>query len=65
MAAIHTIKDNILKMEAGEFQNLCDSFLMKEGYQNNIMSYGSQPKTKKTVKGTPDTYFRNGNGKYA
>ena len=64
MATIHAIKTNIKQMGAGEFQNLCDSFLFEEGYWKEITSHGSQPGTKKTTKGTPDTYFRNNNGKY-
>lgn len=63
MANIETIKQKILQLDAGSFQNLCDSYLYKIGYPN-IVSLGGEPGTQKTTLGTPDTYFITANGKY-
>jgi hypothetical protein len=56
MAIINTIKQKILQLDAGTFQNLCDQILSKNGYPN-IVSLGSQSGTQKNTPGTPDTYF--------
>lgn len=53
---IENIKQKILQLDAGTFQNLCNSYLYKKGYRN-LMSLGSQAGTKKTTRGTPDAYF--------
>ena len=63
MATIESIKQGILQLDAGSFQNLCDSYLYKTGYPN-IVSLGGQAGTQKTTLGTPDTYFCLSNGKY-
>lgn len=63
MSVIETIKQRILKLEQGTFQNMCNAFLAKEGY-GTIMSLGSQAGTHKTTKGTPDTYFVAESGQY-
>lgn len=63
MSKTVVIKDGILKLEAGYFQNLCNAYLSKEGYEN-IVSLGGQAGTNKTTKGTPDAYFISPNGKY-
>ena len=63
MANIETIKQKILQLDAGSFQNLCDSYLYKIGYPN-IVSLGGEAGTQKTTLGTPDTYFITANGKY-
>ena len=63
MANIETIKQKILQLDAGSFQNLCDSYLYKIGYPS-IVSLGGEPGTQKTTLGTPDTYFITANGKY-
>lgn len=34
MAYIESIKQKILQLDAGTFQNLCDSYLCKIGYSN-------------------------------
>ncbi len=41
MANIETIKQKILQLDAGSFQNLCDSYLYKIGYPN-IVSLGGR-----------------------
>ena len=57
MGRIETIKQKILQLDAGSFQNLCDSYLCKKfGYQS-IVSLGGKAGTQKTTLGTPDTYF--------
>ena len=63
MANIESIKAKILQLDAGSFQNLCDTYLCKKGY-DNIVSLGGQAGTRKTTSGTPDTYFLNSNGNY-
>ena len=60
---IETIKQKILELDAGSFQNLCDSYLSKIGYQD-IVSLGGKAGTRKTTLGTPDTYFSTPDGKY-
>ena len=39
MAGIESIKQKILQLDAGSFQNLCDAYLCKSGY-SNIVSLG-------------------------
>lgn len=63
MANIESIKQKIFQLDAGSFQNLCDSYLYKIGYPN-IVSLGGEAGTRKTTPGTPDTYFIASNGKY-
>lgn len=63
MANIESIKQKILQLDAGSFQNLCDSYLYKIGYPN-IVSFGGEAGTRKTTPGTPDTYFTTSDGKY-
>ena len=63
MANIESIKQKILQLDAGSFQNLCDSYLYKTGYPS-IVSLGGEAGTRKTTLGTPDTYFIASNGKY-
>lgn len=63
MATITEIKRAIDTLSPAQFQEFCDSFLVKEGY-DNIVGLGTQPGTGNTTKGTPDSYCRNSNGKY-
>ncbi|CAI3394616.1 ATP-binding protein [Enterococcus cecorum] len=63
MVKIENIKQKILQLDAGSFQNLCDSYLYKIGYQG-IVSLGGEAGTRKTTLGTPDTYFTTSNGMY-
>lgn len=46
MAIINTIKQKILELDQGTFQNLCDQILYSLGY-SNFVSLGSQSGTKK------------------
>ena len=58
------IKSCILSiLEGGGFQDLCDTFLCAEGYEDNF-SLGMKAGTLKTTIGNPDTYFRAKSGKY-
>ena len=63
MAYIESIKQKILQLDAGSFQNFCDSYLYKIGYPN-IVSLGGEAGTRKTTLGTPDTYFVAPDGRY-
>ncbi len=63
MANIESIKQKILQLDAGSFQNLCDAYLSKIGY-HDIVSLGSHAGTRKTTQGTPDTYFCTPDGRY-
>lgn len=63
MANIESIKQRILQLDAGSFQNLCDAYLYKTGYPG-IVSLGGEAGTRKTTLGTPDTYFITSNEKY-
>lgn len=63
MAKIEIIKQTILRLEGGAFQNLCNSYLYKIGYPN-IVFLGSKPGTSKATIGTPDAYFTTEEGKY-
>ena len=57
------IENKIKMMEQGAFQRLCDEILIREGYRGYV-ALGSQSGTNKTTKGTPDTYFKDKDGKY-
>lgn len=63
MAIINTIKQKILQLDQGTFQNLCDQILHSLGY-SNLVSLGSHSGTQKTTQGTPDTYCINKDSKY-
>lgn len=63
IANSESIKQKILQLDAGSFQNLCDSYLYKIGCPN-IVSFGGEAGTRRTTLGTPDTYFIGSNEKY-
>lgn len=63
MGKIESIKQKILQLDPGTFQNLCDAYLSIIGYPN-IVSLGAEAGTRKTTRGTPDTYFIALDGKY-
>lgn len=65
MSVLSAIEAEILKLEGGTFQALCDTYLFKKTGYGNFTEYGKQTGTMKTAKGTPDTYFLKPNGKYA
>ncbi len=64
MANVESIRQKMLQIDAGSFQNLYDSYLYKTGYPN-IVSLGGETGIRKTVSGIPGTYFIASNGKYA
>ena len=64
MAKQLLIEQKLKIMDASAFQNLCDAYL-KEKLKDPSISFnktGSQIGKQKTVKGTPDTFFRLTNG---
>ena len=63
MFIIKDIKSKIEKLSPADFQEFCDA-LISNYRSGQINSYGLKPGTGKTIKGTPDTYIRNENGKY-
>lgn len=63
MATIKEIKRKILELSPASFQELGDE-LLKKHRRGILHSLGIQPGTGNTTKGTPDSYFRQENGKY-
>lgn len=63
MSKLTDIKQKILQLDGGPFQELCDAYLYKLGYEN-VLSLGMKSGTMKTTKGIPDTYFHDPRGKY-
>ncbi|GLI06236.1 hypothetical protein YDYSG_22660 [Paenibacillus tyrfis] len=63
MSKLTDIKQKILQLDGGPFQDLCDAYLYKLGYEN-VLSLGMKSGTMKTTKGIPDTYFLDPRGKY-
>ena len=64
MATLEVIKQKIVALSSGKYQNLCDAYLNEKGY-TSIVSLGSEPGTEKVTKGTPDTYcFLDSDKKY-
>ncbi|WP_438492092.1 hypothetical protein [Paenibacillus sp. IHBB 3054] len=63
MSKLTDIKQRILQLDGGAFQELCDAYLYKLGYEN-VLSLGMKSGTMKTTKGIPDTYFLDPNGNY-
>lgn len=63
MFIIKDIKSKIEKLSPADFQEFCDA-LISNYRSGQINSYGLKPGTGKTIKGTPDSYIRNENGKY-
>jgi hypothetical protein len=57
------IEQQLLGIDSAEFQNLCDIYLaFREQELASINRTGSQFGKQKTVKGTPDTFFRLADG---
>jgi hypothetical protein len=53
------IEQQLLGIDGAAFQNLCDTYLyLREESVTSISRIGSQFGKQKTVKGTPDTFFR-------
>lgn len=63
MAKLTDIKQKILQLEGGAFQEFCDIYLAKIGY-SGICSLGMKAGSQKTTKGIPDTYFIKAHDKY-
>ena len=45
MANIESIKQKILQLDAGSFQNLCDSYLYKGSVRHNLSDYAEWIRT--------------------
>lgn len=57
------IEQQLVGINDAVFQNLCDTYLiLREKHQISFNRTGSQIGKQKTVKGSPDTYFRNQSG---
>ena len=63
MADIVTIKAQLLQLNGGDFQAMCDEYLQKEGYRKPVC-YGEKAGTYKTTRGTPDSYFITADNRY-
>lgn len=63
MSKLTDIKDKIKQLEGGAFQELCDQYLTRKGY-DGIFELGMKSGTMKTTTGNPDTYFKSKSGKY-
>lgn len=63
MSKLTNIKDKIIQLEGGAFQEFCDHYLVRKGYEG-IFELGMKSGTMKTTTGNPDTYFKGKSGKY-
>ncbi|MFL8709517.1 hypothetical protein Q3304_02060 [Clostridioides sp. GD02377] len=65
MSKLTSIKDKINQLEGGAFQEFCDQYLSRIGY-DGIFELGMKSGTMKTTTGNPDTYFKSKlkSGKY-
>lgn len=58
------IEQQLLSIDSAAFQNLCDVYLsLREHEFSSINRTGSQFGKQKTIKGTPDTFFRLADGR--
>jgi hypothetical protein len=63
MSKLNQIQSELKRINDAKFQELCDSYLHRLGY-DNIKPIGSAIGIEKTVKGTPDSLIMLPNGKY-
>jgi len=63
MAKINQIQNSLKELDAGAFQKLADSYLLKKGYPQ-INPIGSVSGSNKVRKGTPDSLIPDSAGKY-
>lgn len=63
MPKIIDIERKIDELNGGQFQELCNNLLLKQGYKK-LVKIGTKEGSSKTTKGTPDSYFKTENGKY-
>lgn len=65
MTRVQSIENALVQINDAVFQELCDSFLIRQNSSYKLFSRtGSQRGKLKTVKGTPDTFILLSNGKY-
>ena len=60
---LQLIEQKLLAIDSAGFQNLCDTYLLLR--EEEFISFnrtGSQSGKQKTIKGTPDTFYRLANG---
>lgn len=62
MSRINDIESRLKQLEGGKFQNLCNELLYALEY-GKITNSGGEIATDKTIKGTPDAYILQSNGK--
>lgn len=59
MSRLQLIEQKLLTIDSAGFQNLCDAYLTRRTQEiRSLNRTGSQFGKQKTVKGTPDTFFR-------
>lgn len=63
MGILNQIKSELLQLEGGKFQRLCDDWLFRKGYEN-INPIGMMETTDRVVRGTPDSLCMQSDGKY-
>jgi uncharacterized protein YeeX (DUF496 family) len=63
MYKLNQIENKLKELEGGRFQILCNELLDRQGY-GMVTKSGGQVGTDKTIKGTPDAYIFNSNGKF-
>jgi hypothetical protein len=64
MTRINDVQQKIKQLNGGEFQKLCDAYLIKKYRFKKFTVLGSQEGTNKTTKGVPDSYVENDDGSY-
>lgn len=65
MSKLHEIEKKLISINDAVFQNVCDAYLyFTEREYPDLHRTGSQKGKQKTVKGTPDTFFKLTNGRY-
>ena len=57
------VLNKLLELDGSKFQDICDSYFRANGYPS-LVSFGLTIKGNKTKKGTPDSHYLDGDGKY-
>src|SRR6185295_18230736 len=63
MSKVNEIQRRILELEGGRFQQLCNAYLRRRGY-DQINALGAVIGSDKTRRGTPDMFVPTKTGKY-
>lgn len=64
MSKVRTIEQKLITISPGDYQRLCDEYLKLKLRSSKIVTLGTRDGSSKTTKGTPDSYFDIGEGKY-